>query len=167
MTNHNCTHERAIPSPDFASAGGYYCPDCRSGCQRPAIFAPPPGRSVVSAETTNPPLLTTSLPVALALPPKEEPTLRGNDDLSEESHSKQLVSDSKQIQTQDVYEVSSQGRKYFRYIVNDGHKIMDSIHVKGGNINSPIAQARAEKIRRWIAHGLAPAQIVPMIQQWR
>jgi hypothetical protein len=100
-------------------------------------------------------------------PPNEAPPFRGKEELSGDLDSKQLVSVSKRIQAQGVYEVSAKGIRYFRYVVNEGNKVTMSVHVKGGNTNNPIAQARADKIRRWISHGLNPSQIIPMISQWR
>jgi len=167
MNTNNCTHTRAIPAPDFASAGGYYCPDCRRGCARPSVFAPPPGRSVVSTETPNPPLLTTPVIDPPRSHPKEAPLSRENSELSERLHSKQLVSSSKHKQAHDVYEVSTQGRKYYRYIVTRGHEVDLSIHIRGGNITNSIAIGRADQVRRWIRQGLPPDKIAPMIRQWR
>jgi hypothetical protein len=167
MSLSNCSHDRAIPAADFASAGGWYCPDCKKGCSRPAFFSPPPKSELVSTETRAAPLLTNSVPCPVEKPPNEAPLFRENEELSRDLVSKQLVSVSKHIQAQGVYEVSAKGTRYYRYVVNEGHKILESIHIRGGSISNPIAQARAEKIRRWISHGLNPSQIIPMISQWR
>ena len=167
MNANNCTHTRAIPAADFAAAGGWYCPDCRKGVTRPDFYTPPPKSELVSNESPIAPLLTNSIPQPVEKAPKEVLSSRGQEELPEKMVSKQLVSVSKQLVSQGVYEISAKGIRYFRYVVNEGNKVTMSIHVKGGSISNPIAQSRAEKIRRWIGHGLNPSQIIPMIRQWR
>lgn len=48
--------------------------------------------------------------------------------------------------------------EYFRFSYRDGGKIRH-IHIRGGNTDSPIAQARVEEVRSLLAAGVPPAQI--------
>ena len=166
MNHSHCSHSQAIPAADFAAAGGWYCPQCKRGCSRPAIFSPPPKIELVSNGNTAPPLLTNPNSVPVEKPPNEAPISRGNDELSGRLDSKPLVNVSKRLVSQGVYEISAKGIRYFRYVVNEGNRITISIHVKGGNTNNSRARGRAEQIRRWIAQGLSPETIAPMIRKW-
>jgi hypothetical protein len=53
--------------------------------------------------------------------------------------------------------------EYFRFSYRDGSR-MRHIHIRGGNTDSPIAQARAREVRSLLAAGLAPAEIAAMLK---
>jgi hypothetical protein len=53
--------------------------------------------------------------------------------------------------------------EYFRFSYRDGSKVRH-VHVKGGNTNSPIAQAKVREVRSLLAAGMAPAEIANMLR---
>jgi hypothetical protein len=55
--------------------------------------------------------------------------------------------------------------EYFRFSYRDGSR-MRHIHVRGGNTDSPITQARVEKVRSLLAAGAKSAEIVEMLRKW-
>jgi hypothetical protein len=48
--------------------------------------------------------------------------------------------------------------EYFRFSYRDGSR-MRHIHIRGGNTDSPIAQARVQEVRSQLAAGILPAEI--------
>jgi hypothetical protein len=58
------------------------------------------------------------------------------------------------------------GRKYFCYSYRVGHKVKH-VHIPGGNIGSPKAQANAARIREAIAAGGTPQEIEQLIKNLR
>jgi hypothetical protein len=53
--------------------------------------------------------------------------------------------------------------EYFRFSYRDGSR-MRHIHIRGGNTDSPIAQAKAREVRSLLAAGIAPAEIAAMLK---
>ncbi|TAF90508.1 MAG: hypothetical protein EAZ49_08320 [Oscillatoriales cyanobacterium] len=53
--------------------------------------------------------------------------------------------------------------EYFRFSYRDGSR-MRHIHIRGGNTDSPIAQARVEEVRSLLAAGAKSAEIVEMLR---
>ena len=48
--------------------------------------------------------------------------------------------------------------EYFRFSYRDGSR-MRHIHIRGGNTDSPIAQAKVQEVRSLLAIGITPAQV--------
>ncbi len=48
--------------------------------------------------------------------------------------------------------------EYFRFSYRDGSR-MRHIHIRGGNIDSPVAQAKVAEVRSLLAIGVSPVQI--------
>ena len=53
--------------------------------------------------------------------------------------------------------------KYFRFSYRDGSR-MRHIHIRGGNTDSPIAQAKVQEVRSLLAAGIPPAEIAAMLR---
>jgi hypothetical protein len=53
--------------------------------------------------------------------------------------------------------------EYFRFSYRDGSR-MRHIHIRGGNTNSPIAQAKVQEVRSLLASGIPPAEIARMLK---
>jgi len=56
--------------------------------------------------------------------------------------------------------------KYFRLSYRDGLR-MKHIHIRGGNTDSPIAQAKVQEVRSLLATGIAPSEIAAMLKTQR
>ncbi|MEG5018271.1 MULTISPECIES: hypothetical protein [unclassified Microcoleus] len=54
--------------------------------------------------------------------------------------------------------------EYFRFSYRDGSR-MKHIHIRGGNTDSPIAQAKVQEVRSLLAIGVAPAEIATMLKK--
>ena len=52
-----------------------------------------------------------------------------------------------------LYRYSSPGRRYYRLQWGTGRKVVGQLHVAGGDVSSPIVQARAQAIQAAIAQG--------------
>jgi hypothetical protein len=52
--------------------------------------------------------------------------------------------------------------KYFRFSYRDGSKVRH-VHIRGGNTDSPIAQAKVAEVRSQLAAGIPPAEIAKML----
>ncbi len=59
---------------------------------------------------------------------------------------------------------TARGGKYYRLSYKDGGKVRQ-VHIRGGNTDSPIAQAKVQEVRSLLAAGLSPAQIAAMLQK--
>ncbi|MGB3495311.1 MAG: hypothetical protein WBA57_21450 [Elainellaceae cyanobacterium] len=70
------------------------------------------------------------------------------------------------IATHQVYEVPSHGRWYYRYVLNQGHRVVMSCHISGGDTHSQLAQNRALEVARWITTGRSPVDIEILIRSW-
>ena len=53
--------------------------------------------------------------------------------------------------------------KYYRLSYREGGRVRHQ-HIRGGNTNSPIAQARVQEVRSLLAAGIAPAEIAAMLK---
>jgi hypothetical protein len=53
--------------------------------------------------------------------------------------------------------------EYFRFSYRDGAR-MRHIHIRGGNTDSPIAQAKVAEVRSLLAAGISPAEIAAMLK---
>jgi len=53
--------------------------------------------------------------------------------------------------------------EYFRFSYRDGAR-MRHIHIRGGNTDSPIAQAKVAEVRSLLAAGIAPAEIATILK---
>jgi len=53
--------------------------------------------------------------------------------------------------------------EYFRFSYRDGSR-MRHIHIRGGNTDSPIAQAKVQEVRSLLAIGIPPAEIAAMFR---
>ncbi|WP_293151231.1 hypothetical protein [Microcoleus sp. bin48.metabat.b7b8b9.023] len=58
---------------------------------------------------------------------------------------------------------TARGGEYFRFSYRDGSK-MRHIHIRGGNTDSPIAQAKVQEVRSLLAISVRPAEIVEMLR---
>ncbi|MEG4396483.1 hypothetical protein QUB30_29280, partial [Microcoleus sp. BROC3] len=54
--------------------------------------------------------------------------------------------------------------EYFRFSYRDGFK-MRHIHIRGGNTDSPIAQAKVAEVRSLLAAGIPAAQIAATLRR--
>jgi hypothetical protein len=59
---------------------------------------------------------------------------------------------------------TARGGKYYRLSYKDGGKVRQ-VHIRGGNIASPIAQAKVAEVRSLLAAGVSPAQIAAMLKK--
>jgi hypothetical protein len=66
-----------------------------------------------------------------------------------------------------LYIVSSHGLFYFRYVVNQGHKVLYQATIPGGQVTNPTAVARAKLVQDWINWGVKPEEIVRRIRVWK
>jgi hypothetical protein len=48
----------------------------------------------------------------------------------------------------------------------EGNKVRQ-VHIKGGNTDSPIAQAKVQEVRSLLAAGIAPSEIAAMLKTQR
>jgi len=55
------------------------------------------------------------------------------------------------------------GKKYFCYSYRGSGRVRH-VHIPGGNTSSPVAQSRAEKVRRAIIEGKPPTEIIAIIK---
>lgn len=55
------------------------------------------------------------------------------------------------------------GNEYFRFSYRAGTKVRH-IHIRGGNTDSPIAQAKVQEVRSQLAAGIPPAEIAAMLR---
>jgi hypothetical protein len=53
---------------------------------------------------------------------------------------------------------TARGGKYFRLSYREGNKVRQ-VHIRGGNTDSPIAQAKVQEVRSLLASGVSPAEI--------
>ena len=53
---------------------------------------------------------------------------------------------------------TARGGKYYRLSYKDGGKVRQ-VHIRGGNIDSPIAQAKVQEVRSLLAAGITPREI--------
>jgi hypothetical protein len=58
---------------------------------------------------------------------------------------------------------TARGGKYYRLSYKDGGKVRQ-VHIRGGNIDSPIAQAKVQEVRSLLASGISPAQIAEYLK---
>jgi len=58
---------------------------------------------------------------------------------------------------------TARGGKYFRLSYKDGGKVR-TIHIRGGNTDSPIAQAKVAEVRSLLAAGIAPIEIAAILK---
>ncbi|MEG4275166.1 MULTISPECIES: hypothetical protein [unclassified Microcoleus] len=54
--------------------------------------------------------------------------------------------------------------EYYRLSYKDGGKVKQ-VHIRGGNTDSPIAQAKVQEVRSLLAIGNSPAQIAEMLRK--
>jgi hypothetical protein len=54
--------------------------------------------------------------------------------------------------------------EYFRFSYRDGLR-MKHIHIRGGNTDSPIAQAKVAEVRSLLKAGIPPAQVAEMLKK--
>jgi len=59
---------------------------------------------------------------------------------------------------------TARGGKYYRLSYKDGGKVRQ-VHIRGGNTDSPIAQAKVAEVRSLLAAGMSPAQIAAMLKK--
>jgi hypothetical protein len=140
MFNPDCSHSRAIPA-----IAGYWCPDCGRELSDSAYRS----AAVGSAGAT-----INSAPRAAASSHQSAPQF------SDSARDSAAVGNWMR-----VYPYRSHGTQYFRFAWGRGHE-SHSRHIPGGNINSPIAQSRADQIRSQIAAGASASDIEQMIDRW-
>jgi len=59
---------------------------------------------------------------------------------------------------------TARGGKYFRLSYREGDKVRQ-VHIRGGNTDSPIAQAKVQEVRSLLAAGISPAEIATMLRK--
>jgi hypothetical protein len=55
---------------------------------------------------------------------------------------------------------------YYRLSYKEGNKVRQ-VHIKGGNTDSPISQAKVQEVRSLLATGIAPSEIAAMLKTQR
>jgi hypothetical protein len=58
---------------------------------------------------------------------------------------------------------TARGKEYFRLSYKCGGKVRH-VHIRGGNTDSPIAQAKVREVRSLLAAGMAPSEIAAMLK---
>jgi len=58
---------------------------------------------------------------------------------------------------------TARGGEYFRLSYKDGGKVR-TVHIRGGNTDSPIAQAKVQEVRSLLAVGIAPREIAARLR---
>ncbi len=58
---------------------------------------------------------------------------------------------------------TARGGEYFRLSYKDGGKVR-TVHIRGGNINSPISQAKVQEVRSLLASGMPPSEIAILLR---
>ena len=58
---------------------------------------------------------------------------------------------------------TARGKEYYRLSYKSGGKVRHC-HIRGGNTDSPIAQAKVAEVRSLLATGIAPAEIAAMLK---
>jgi len=67
----------------------------------------------------------------------------------------------------DLKVIPSHGKRYFRYVAWEGHKVVRSLHIPGGNTHNGVARERAYRVRQAIRAGKGLQEIEAMIVSWR
>jgi hypothetical protein len=58
---------------------------------------------------------------------------------------------------------TARGGEYYRLSYKDGGRVRH-VHIRGGNTDSPIAQAKVQEVRSLLAAGVSPAEIAAMLR---
>jgi hypothetical protein len=58
---------------------------------------------------------------------------------------------------------TARGGEYYRLSYKDGSRVRH-VHIRGGNVASPIAQAKVAEVRSLLAAGISPAEIAAMLR---
>jgi hypothetical protein len=58
---------------------------------------------------------------------------------------------------------TARGGEYYRLSYKEGSRVKH-VHIRGGNTDSPIAQAKVAEVRSLLVAGLAPAEIATMLK---
>ncbi len=58
---------------------------------------------------------------------------------------------------------TARGGKYYRLSYKEGGKVRQ-VHIRGGNIDSPIAQGKVKELRSLLVAGVSPAEIAGMLR---
>jgi len=58
---------------------------------------------------------------------------------------------------------TARGGEYYRLSYKVGGKVKH-IHIRGGNTNSPIAQAKVQELRALLSSGISPAEIARILK---
>jgi hypothetical protein len=61
---------------------------------------------------------------------------------------------------------TARGGDYYRLSYKDGSRVRH-VHIRGGNTDSPIAQAKVQEVRSLLATGIAPSEIAAMLKTQR
>jgi len=59
---------------------------------------------------------------------------------------------------------TARGGKYFRLSYKDGGKVR-TVHIRGGNTDSPISQAKVAEVRSLLAAGMPPGEIASLLKK--
>jgi hypothetical protein len=59
---------------------------------------------------------------------------------------------------------TARGGLYFRLSYREGNRVRHQ-HIRGGNTDSPIAQAKVQEVRSLLAAGMSPAQVAGMLRR--
>ncbi|MEG4323645.1 MULTISPECIES: hypothetical protein [unclassified Microcoleus] len=58
---------------------------------------------------------------------------------------------------------TARGGEYYRLSYKDGGKVRQ-VHIRGGNTDSPIAQAKVAEVRSLLAIGISPSEVATMLR---
>ncbi len=59
---------------------------------------------------------------------------------------------------------TARGGEYYRLSFKEGSRVRH-VHIRGGNTDSPIAQAKVQEVRSLLAAGIPPAEIATMLKR--
>ncbi|MEA5447963.1 hypothetical protein VB780_05240 [Leptolyngbya sp. CCNP1308] len=60
----------------------------------------------------------------------------------------------------------SHGKRYYRYMAGLGDRIDIQRHIPGGACGTPVAEARASEVGRWLRLGRSATDILGLIDSW-
>jgi len=122
-----------------------------------------PADHVDSVSISNAQIADTEYTVQVA---SDDSVSTSNAQIADTEYTVQVASDDSVSKAISIYEPRGTARsgKYFRFSYRDGAR-MRHIHIRGGNTDSPIAQAKVQEVRSLLAAGTSPREIAAMLKQ--
>lgn len=60
----------------------------------------------------------------------------------------------------------SHGRRYYRFMAGLGDRVEVQRHIPGGACGTPVAEARASEVGRWLRLGRSANDVLGLINSW-